>query len=63
MLDYKTFEILSKLEQMLGKQSYYLVDAVKSGNLDNIVIKFEVEKDAHGVTTNVQQVVDLVWIK
>lgn len=61
MIDYKVFDVLSIIEQMIGKDSMYLTDAAKSGNLQDITLSFETEKDGKGVAIKVQHGVSLTW--
>lgn len=61
MMDYMLLDVLINLEKMTGKSFYYLADAVKSGKLDEIKIKFEVEKDNNEVPVKVQHLVELSW--
>lgn len=63
MLDYKLFDVFTILEQMLGKDTMYITDAVKSGKLAGIELTFDVEKDGNGVPTKVQHHVALDWNK
>lgn len=61
MIDYKLFEVLTILEKMIGKESMYLTDAAKSGNLKELVISFDSKKDSNGVSVKVQHGVTLSW--
>lgn len=61
MIDYKLFDILTILEKMIGKESMYLTDAVKSGNLKELTLSFDTQKDDNGVAIKVQHGVSLSW--
>jgi len=61
MIDYKVFDILTLFEKMLGKDMMYLTDAAKSGKLKELTLKFDTEKDSHGVPVKVQHAVELSW--
>lgn len=61
MIDYKLFDVLTILEKMIGKESMYLTDAAKSGNLKELTISFDSQKDSNGVAVKVQHGVSLTW--
>lgn len=63
MMDYKVFDVLTVVEKMLGKSQMYLTDAVKSGKLKDVSLKFDVEKDSNGVPVNVAHTVVLSWVE
>ncbi len=61
MIDYKVFDVLCIIEKMIGKEAMYLTDAAKSGNLKELTISFEADKDSNGVAIKVQHGVALTW--
>lgn len=61
MIDYRLFEVLTLIESMLDKQSYYLTDAAKCGKMKKLEITFDAVKDNHGVTTKLQHGVNIHW--
>lgn len=63
MIDYKVFEVLCMIEKMLGKETMYLTDAAKSGNLKEVVLTFDTQKDSNGVCVKVQHGAVLTWEK
>lgn len=61
MIDYKFLDALFLIEQMTGKPAYYLVDAVKTGKLGELSLKFDVTVDENKVPVKVQHFVELSW--
>lgn len=63
MMDWKLCDTLTLFEKMCGMNPIYLSDAVKSGNVKSITLSFDIEKDEHGVATQLQHFVDVEWNK
>ena len=63
MIDYRVFDTLKLIDEILGKQSNYTASAVSEGKLKKIEIVFDTVKDNHGVTTLVKHGINFNWIK